>query len=54
MDETIEKSCWGITLWAVAIVVGITLLASFVMNAETNMASRDQAQNISVATIVTP
>ncbi len=30
MEQTVEKSCWGITLWAVIIVVGLFALGSFV------------------------
>lgn len=34
MEESVEKSCWSITLWTVAIVVGVTLAASFIMGAD--------------------
>ena len=28
MTDSVDKSCWGITLWTVAIVVGAILAAS--------------------------
>ena len=31
MDESIEKSCWGITLWAIAVVLVVVLIGSFVL-----------------------
>ena len=43
MDESAEKSCWGVTLWAIAVVVAVVIIGSFVMgpkvsvNATSNM-----------------
>jgi hypothetical protein len=31
MNESVEKSCWSITLWAIAVVLVVVLLGSFVM-----------------------
>ena len=31
MERSVDKSCWGITLWAIAIVIAVALLGSFVM-----------------------
>jgi len=30
MEESVEKSCWSVTLWAVVAVVGFVLIGSFV------------------------
>ncbi len=27
MDESVEKSCWGVTMWAVAVFGGVLALA---------------------------
>lgn len=35
MTDTAEKSCWGITVWAVAIVVGIVVLTTLFSSADT-------------------
>ena len=35
MDESVEKSCWGVTLWAIVAVLAIVLIGSFVMGSET-------------------
>jgi hypothetical protein len=34
MNNSIEKSCWGITLWAIAIVLGVVFISSFVMRSK--------------------
>ena len=31
MDETVEKSCWGVTLWAIAIVMIAAIVLSFIV-----------------------
>jgi len=30
MTDRVEKSCWGITAWAIVIVIGAVLVASMV------------------------
>ena len=35
MDETVQKSCWGVTAWAVAAFAGVILLAWLFGGAET-------------------
>ncbi|WP_280950003.1 hypothetical protein [Zhengella mangrovi] len=35
MDETVQKSCWGVTAWAVAAFAGVILLAWLFSGAET-------------------
>ena len=39
MDESVEKSCWGITVWAIAIVLVIALVGSFVMGANPDVSA---------------
>ncbi len=46
MNDSIEKSCWGITLWAVAIVMGVTLVASFVTASEQTTAVEITPSNV--------
>ncbi|MEP1208735.1 MAG: hypothetical protein ABJM29_14705 [Rhizobiaceae bacterium] len=36
MEQSVEKSCWGITLWAIAIVLALVLIGSFVMGSSTD------------------
>lgn len=36
MHETTEKSCWGITLWAVIVVLGLGVVTSIVTGNATN------------------
>ena len=38
MSDISEKSCWGITLWAVALVLGAFLLASVFSGAQQSVA----------------
>lgn len=34
-DQEVQKSCWGVTTWAVAIFLGIFSVVSFFNHAET-------------------
>lgn len=36
MEETVEKSCWGITVWAIALVLAAVVVGSFVLGADSN------------------
>ena len=37
MDESIEKSCWGITLLAIAVVLAVVLIGTFVMGSDSTL-----------------
>ncbi|MEP0942577.1 MAG: hypothetical protein ABJH63_03655 [Rhizobiaceae bacterium] len=39
MDESVEKSCWGITLWAIAIVLVVALVGSFVLGTDASVSA---------------
>lgn len=39
MSDTAEKSCWGITLWAVALVIGAIFVGSVFSNGPTTSAT---------------
>ena len=44
MTDNVEKSCWGITLWAVAIVLGLVVIGS-VVTAPNQAAKVETKQN---------
>ncbi len=45
MDDSVEKSCWGVTLWAILVVLGIALVSSiFLMG--------DQSAAIATSTVI--
>ncbi len=46
MNDKVEKSCWGITLWAVAIVLGVALVSSFVVKSEQSVAAGLQQSTV--------
>jgi hypothetical protein len=39
MEQSVEKSCWGITLWAIAVVLAVVLIGSFVMGSDADVTS---------------
>ncbi|NKB54208.1 MAG: hypothetical protein GKR97_18690 [Rhizobiaceae bacterium] len=39
MEKSVEKSCWGITLWAIAVALVVVLIATFVMGPETTVSA---------------
>jgi len=39
MSDTAEKSCWSITLWTVALVIGAVFLGSVFANPPSNAAT---------------
>ena len=39
MDESVEKSCWGITLWTIAIVLAVAVIGSFVMGPDAGVSA---------------
>ncbi len=39
MDETVEKSCWGVTLWAIAIVIIAAVVLSFIVGGSDTIAA---------------
>lgn len=39
MTDQVEKSCWGITLWAVAIVLGLVFITTLATAGQQEVAS---------------
>lgn len=55
MEHTVEKSCWGITIWAVLIVVGLVGLTTLVANPpHVESSAKDDASQSRVANTEVP
>ncbi|MEE9376109.1 MAG: hypothetical protein V3V04_07210 [Rhizobiaceae bacterium] len=53
MGESVEKSCWGIAFWAVAIVLGVVVVGSFVSGVHSSKARAGYSDSVSSTTVVT-